>query len=196
MWTNADEVASFIEAHRGGKWLVGDRFVLPDIEQVYEVVAVRPFKRRGKFLLFVDLEAACAVDGCENYLIVSKEVHQWMASPHLPRCCVEHKFKFSTPMDCAWKTQDQIAELKAKIAAPVVKTPRVGLNERAVLAAIEDLGLVSEAARLTELIEYAVGKLPPGKVGPRDTRRQSVVRALNGLVRQGRVRVAEGRVLL
>lgn len=196
MWTNADEVKAFIEAHKDGRWEVGDRLVLPDIEQAYEVVAVRPFKRRGKFLLFVDLEAACAVDGCENYLLASKEVHQWMSSPYLPRCCPDHKFQFSTPMDCAWKTQEQIAELKAKIAAPVVKTPRVGPNERAVLDAVDQLSVLSDAERLTVLVDYAIGLLPPGAPGKRDTRKQSVVRALNGLVQQGRLRVESGRVLL
>jgi hypothetical protein len=196
VWSNADEVQAFIEAHKDERWRVGDRFVLPDIDQAYEVVAVRPFKRRGKFLLFVDLEAACAIEGCGNYLLVSKEVHQWMSSPYLSRCCPEHRFQFNTPMQNAWKTQDQLVELKAKVAAPVVKAPRVGPNERAVFDAIEHLSLVSDTERLTALIEYAAGLLPPGDPGKRDTRKQSVVRALNGLVRQGRVQVAEGRVLL
>lgn len=197
MWTNADEVEAFIEDHKGGKWLVGDRCVLPDIEQAYEVIAVRPFKHRGKFKLYVDLEAACAVDGCPEYFIVTKEVHQWMASPHLTRCCQEHRFGFATPMVNAWKTQAQIAELVPKRSkAKQVKEPRVGPNERAVLEAIEDLSLLADSARLTDLVEHAIGKLPPGALGKRDTRKQSVVRALNGLVQREQVRVASGRVLL
>ena len=197
MWTNADEVEDFIKAHKGGKWLVGDRCVLPDIEQAYDVVAVRPFKHRGKFKLYVDLEAACAVDGCGEYFLVTKEVHQWMSSPHLTRCCPEHRFGFSTPMEYAWKTQAQIAELAPKVKrVPKVKEPRVGPNERAVLDAVSDLSLVADHARLTDLIGHAIGKLPPGAAGKRDTRRQSVVRALNGLVQRGRVQVASGRVLL
>lgn len=199
MWTNADEVEAFIEAHKGGKWLVGDKCVLPDIEQAYEVVAVRPFKHRGKFKLYVDLEAACAVDGCGEYFLVTKEVHQWMSSPHLTRCCPEHRFGFSTPMEHAWKTQAQIAELVAKIheaQKPKPKEPHLGPNERAVLDAVEDLSLVADDARLTDLIEHAISKLPPGDPSKRDTRRQSVVRAFNGLVQRERVRVASGRVLL
>lgn len=197
MWTNADEVEAFIEDHKGGKWLVGDRCVLPDIGQAYEVIAVRPFKHRGKFKLYVDLEAACAVDGCPEYFIVTKEVHQWMASPHLTRCCPAHRFGFATPMVNAWKTQAQIAELVSKPRkAKQAKGPRVGPNERAVLEAIEDLSLVADDARLTDLVEHAIGKLPPGALGKRDTRKQSVVRALNGLVQREQVRVASGRVLL
>ena len=114
MWSNADEVKAFIEDHKAGRWDVGDRFVLPDIEQPYTVVAVRPFRHRGKFKLFVDLEAPCAVENCEEYLIVTKEVHQWMASPYLPRCCADHKFGFSTPMQNAWKTEEDRAKIAAR----------------------------------------------------------------------------------
>ena len=89
-----------------------------------------------------------------------------------------------------------IAELKAKVKAPVVKTPRVGLNERALLSAIEDLSSLLDRVPPADLVDYAIGKLPPGAPGKRDTRRQSLVRALNGFTRQGRVQVRDGRVLL
>lgn len=192
MWTNADEVKAFIEDHKGGRWAVGDRCVLPDIEQAYEVVAVRPFQHRGKFSLFVDLEAACAV--CEEYFIATKEVHQWMASPHLTRCCPAHRFGFTTSMPNAWKTQEQIAALPVKVAK--VRQPHVGTNERAVLEAVEELGLVADVTGLSEVVERAVGKLPAGKAGKRDTRRQSVVRALRALAETGRVGLEGERVRL
>jgi len=194
VWTNADEVNAFIEDHKGGKWAVGDRCVLPDIEQAYEVIAVRPFKHRGKFRLFVDLEAACAVDDCGSYFIVTKEVHQWMASPHLTRCCPEHRFGFGTPMPNAWKTQEQIAQIPVKVKK--VKQPRVGANERALLDAIEDLSLVYDSVPSSVLVVHAVEKLPRGASGKRDTRGQSVVRALKGLVDRGRVQLDRGAVLL
>ena len=197
MWTNADEVAAFITDHKGGRWVVGDKFVLPDIEQAYEVIAVRPFKHRGKFKLYVDLEAACAVDGCGEYFIGTKEVHQWMASPHLTRCCSEHRFGFSTPMEHAWKTQEQIAAIVPKQPKrKKVKGPRIGQNEQAVLDAMDDLSLITDAVRVDALVEHAVGKLPPGDPTKRDTRKQSVVRAINGLVQRGRIEVAAERVLL
>lgn len=201
MWSNADEVKAFIEDHKGGKWNVGDRFVLPDIEQAYEVLAVRPFKHRGKFRLFVDLEAQCAVEDCENYLIVTKEVHQWMSSPHLPRCCLAHRYGFSTPMDMAWKTKDERDELVAKIAAQsarqaVVKTPRVGSNEQAVLDAADELSVLSDQVKVDVLIEHAIGKLPPAQPGKRDTRRQTVVRAVRSLSETQRITLYGGVVLL
>ena len=197
MWTNADEVAAFIADHKGGRWTVGDKFVLPDIEQAYEVIAVRPFKHRGKFKLYVDLEAACAVEGCGEYFIATKEVHQWMASPHVTRCCPEHRFGFNTPMEHAWKTQEQIAAIVPKQPKrKKVKGPRIGPNERAVLDAMDDLSLIADAARLDDLVACAVGKLPPGDPAKRDTRKQSVVRAINGLVQRGRIEVAAGCVVL
>jgi len=190
--TNADEVKAFIEDHKGGRWAVGDRFVLPDIEQAYEVVAVRPFQHRGKFRLFVDLEAVCAV--CEEYFITTKEVHQWMASPHLTRCCPAHRYGFTTSMANAWKTQEQIAALPVKVEK--VKQPHVGANEGAVLDAVGEMALVADVAALSDVVARAVGKLPAGKGGKRDTRRQSVVRAIRGLAEIGRVRIEGERVWL
>lgn len=195
MWTNADEVKAFIEGHKDGRWLVGDRFVLPDIEQAYEVVAVRPFKHRGKFKLFVDLDARCAVEDCENYFLATKEVHQWVSSPYLVRCCEEHRGGFSTPMEHAWKTQEQIAAMqprRPKAARP--KVVRTGQNERAVLDAIEDLGVVSDVVPVSQVVELAVSKL--AKDDKRDTRRQRVVRAINSLAETQRITLRGGAVLL
>lgn len=197
MWTNADEVKSFIDAHKELKWLEGDRCVLPDIEQAYEVVAVRAFKRRGKFMLFVDLEAACAVEGCGEYFISTKEVHQWMSSPHLVRCCPAHRFGFSTPMEHAWKTQEQIAGMvpkQGKVKRP--KHPRIGPNEEAVLGVIGAMTLVAEAVSVDALTEQAIKRLPLGDPSKRDTRRQSVVRAIKRLAQRGRLEVVSGRVML
>lgn len=195
MWTNADEVKAFIEDHKGGRWSVGDRCVLPDIEQAYEVIGVRPFKRRGKFQLFVDLEAACAVDSCAEYFIVTKEVHQWMSSPHLTRCCPEHRFGFTTPMDHAWKTQEQIAQIVPK-AKKAKKAPRVGANEAAVLEAMHSMSLIGDRVGVEYVVSHAIDFLPPAENNKRDTRRQSVVRALNGLVQRGQVSLHEGLVVL
>jgi hypothetical protein len=195
MWTNADEVKAFIEGHKDGRWLVGDKFVLPDIEQAYEVVAVRPFKHRGKFKLFVDLDAQCAVEGCGEYFIATKEVHQWMSSPYLVRCCQEHRGGFSTPMRDAWKTQEQIAARPP--STPKVKAtppPRIGPNERAVLDALEDLSVVADRARFVDVIELAISKL--AKDDKRDTRKQRVVRAINSLAKSQRITLRGGVVLL
>lgn len=195
MWTNADEVKAFIEEHKDGRWLVGDRFVLPDIGQAYEVVAVRPFKHRGKFKLFVDLDAQCAVEDCEKYFIATKEVHQWMSSPYLVRCCEDHRGGFSTPMADAWKTQEQIAArtpYTPKVKEP--QSPRIGPNEQVVLDALEDLSVVADRVRVFDVIELAVSKL--AKDDKRDTRRQRVVRAINSLSKTQRITLRGAEVLL
>ena len=187
MWSNADEVKAFIEDHKGKKWTVGDRLVLPDIEQAYEVIAIRPFKHRGKFKLFVDLEASCAVDGCPEYLVTTKEVHQWMASRYLTRCCDTHRNGFTTKMLYAWKTQEERVLSAKKEPKPKAAPLRAGLNERAVMGAIEDLSVLSDRLRASQVIAHAVTKLPPCGGEKRDTRKQSVVRALEGLIKTGRV---------
>jgi hypothetical protein len=200
MWSNADEVQAFIEDHKNGRWEVGDGLTLPDIGQAYTVVAVRPFKHRGRFQLFLDLEAECAVEGCGEYFLASKEVHQWMSSPYLVRCCPEHRHGFSTPMQSAWKTEEQRKALegqrRAKAEAKRAKGAQRGVNEVAVLQAIEELGLVAEFASGEEVVRLAIGKLPEPARG-RDTRRQSVVRSLRKLMQHGDVAVdRRGRVLL
>lgn len=195
MWSNADEVSAFIEDHKAVRWAVGDKFCLPDIEQAYNVVAVRPFKHRGKFNLFVDLEAQCAVETCEEYFITTKEVHQWMSSPHMVRCCLDHRHGFATPMQHAWKTE---AQRLAKAAKPVKASkakapPRVGRVEAAVLSAADELALLADSVSGADLIKHAIGKLETGS--GRDTRRQTVVRAVQSLVRQGKLRLVSGRVV-
>lgn len=197
MWTNADEVKAFIEDHKGGRWLVGDRLVLPDIEQAYQVLAVRPFKHRGKFKLFVDLEALCAVEDCENYLLTTKEVHQWMSSPHLVRCCPEHRGLFATSMRDAWKTSEEIAQREVKVRkAKAERAPRVGANERAVLEAMHTMSLVGDRIGVEHVISHAIDLLPPAEAGKRDTRRQRVLRALTSLVDAGRVSMWGGVIVL
>lgn len=196
MWSNADEVGAFIEDHKEVRWTVGDKFCLPDIEQYFEVIAVRPFKHRGKFKLFVDLEARCAIETCEEYFIATKEVHQWMSSPHLVRCCPDHRRGFATPMQHAWKTEAQRLAMAAKPVkvAKAKAPPGVGRIEAAVLRAADDLSVLADSASVADLVGHAIGKLEAGS--GRDTRRQKVVRAVQSLVRSGGIRLASGRVLL
>lgn len=199
MWSNADEVEAFIADHKGGRWSVGDRLVLPDIEQPYRVIAVRPFNHRGKFKLFVDLEAPCAVEHCGEYLVATKEVHQWMTSPHLTRCCAEHRYGFSTPMSDAWKTAAQLeVALEARQARVTrsVPTHRTGPNEDAVLQAMAAMSLVGDRVGVDALISCAVDFLPLVKNNKRDTRRQRVARAIISLRKEGRITVRDGVAVL
>lgn len=198
VWTNADEVKAFIEEHKGGRWEVGDRFVLPDIEQSYTAVAVRPFKHRGRFKLFVDFEAQCAVEGCEEYMIATKEIHQWMASPHVVRCCDAHRGCFRTEMEDAWKTQEQREAAAAKRASKPPeepKMPKLGRVEQTVVDVVADFALVVDRVAASDVIGKAAAALGRPAAGKRDTRRQVAARALHSLARVGHVAV-EGDVVL
>lgn len=179
MWTNADAVEEFIEGHKDRRWCAGDSFVLPDIEQTYSVLTVRPFRHRDRFYLYVDIEAQCAVEGCGTYFMATKDVHQWKTNRNLPRCCAAHRYQFKTDMVNAWKTS-------AEIAAIVPKPPKVkrkpksrvlGVNELALHRALQHCGLVTDRPSLEDVIQTAVALLdkPQGK---RDTRRQVVKRAI------------------
>lgn len=197
--SNADEVAAFIADHKAVRWAVGDRFVLPDIEQVYEVVDVRAFRTGKKFYLYVDLEAECAVEDCEEAFIASKEVHEWMGSPHLPRCCAQHRRAFRTPMKNAWMTSEKREErarsaeknaarkaaLASAKAAQSVEA-RVGIVEKIVLASMESLSLVSEVSSKRSVLALAMCELPVP--AGRDTRKQNATRALKGLLGKGLLR--------
>ena len=201
-WSNADEVDDFIMSHKDRKWEEGERFILPDIGQEYEVVAVRAFKRHNSFRLFVDLEAQCAVEGCDEFLMTSKEVHQWRTSYYLPRCCTEHRGAFNTPVKNAWLTAAQREKREALDAAKAAKRsakrskgPRVGRVEQAVLSAVAHASLVDERISLRNLTEHAISLLRP-TAGKRDTRRQSVVRAIQAMVKRGQIVVQDGDVLL
>lgn len=195
MWSNADEVDEFIREHKGRRWLEGDRLVLPDIEQAYTVVGVRPFRTGKRFYLYVDLESVCALEDCEEPFIVSKEVHEWMASPHLTRCCSAHRRGYKTEMPLAWKTAAQRAEIERKAEAREARAlakaarkaePRIGGVEQAVLRAVDELGVVSEVAGVGEVVAHACTGMeaPAG----RDTRRQRATRALRNLIGRGLLR--------
>ena len=190
-YNNADEVMAFIKDHKGQQWQVGDRLVLPDIEQPYSVVQVRPFKTGKKFYLYVDLESACAVGGCGEPFIVSKEVHEWMASPYLTRCCPDHRGAFQTPMKDAWLTPDRRAKRDAKAAeravrkAAKVPVERLGRVEQIVLDAAEALTLVREDVGLEDVVAFAAMLMP--KPDGRDVRKQVCMRAAKSLAKRGRV---------
>lgn len=198
MLSNADVVHMFLEEHRGVRYSVGDAFVLPDIEQEYRVTSVRPFSHDGKVYLYLDLEAVCAVAGCDNKLQCSVDVALWRGKPTLRRCCPDHLYGFRSPVEGAWLTIEQreqkLGERDASAARKqqrdaVLARRRAessrGRNERAVLASKEDmeaLGLwpVSDEA----LVGLSIAKLPRGDCA-RDTRKQQVVRALAALRRRG-----------
>ena len=118
-----------------------------------------------------------------------------MSSPHLTRCCEGHRFRFSTPVKGAWMTEAQRLAMPVKLikAEKVKAPPRVGRVEGAVLRAADELSLLADSATVADLVRHAIGKLAAGT--GRDTRRQTVVRAVQGLVRSGGLCLASGRVV-
>lgn len=198
VWSNADEVMTFIEDHDNCRFEVGHAFTLPDIGQTYTVIAARPFRRNKSFYLFLDLETVCAVEDCSNLFVISVDVNRWRKSRHLTRCCQEHSYKFSTSMPYAWKTADEryalqqqdderarrrdLVEAEKERQRNEVK---VGLVEQAVLDAVQDLDLVSPRHSREDVIRASIPKLKPAAAGTRDTRKQQVARAYRNLQYKG-----------
>ncbi len=161
--------------------------MLPDIGQEFEVAAVRPFRHSGKFHMFLDLVAACAIEDCTDVLAVSVDVNRWRKSRYLPRCCPAHSHQFKTPMRNAWKTAEERAEiaearLRARQSRDIQSQDvrmRIGAVQRVVLDVWWDwLQLLGDTPDHEAVIAAAVDRLPPPVAGERDTRRQRAARAL------------------
>ena len=198
VWSNADEVMTFIEDHDNCRFEVGHAFTLPDIGQTYTVIAARPFRRNKSFYLFLDLETVCAVEDCSNPFVISVDVNRWRKSRHLTRCCQEHSYKFSTSMPYAWKTaderyalqqqDDERARRRALVEAEKERQRnevKVGSVEQIVLSTAQDLDLVSPHPSVDAVVAAAVPKLRPSAAGLRDTRKQQAVRAYHRLREKG-----------
>lgn len=198
VWSNADEVMTFIEDHDNCRFEVGHAFTLPDIGQTYTVIAARPFRRNKSFYLFLDLETVCAVEDCSNPFVISVDVNRWRKSRHLTRCCQEHSYKFSTSMPYAWKTaderyalqqqDDERARRRALVEAERERQRnevKVGSVEQIVLSTAQDLDLVSPHPSVDAVVAAAVPKLRPSAAGLRDTRKQQAVRAYHRLREKG-----------
>lgn len=197
MLSNADEVISFLDQHVDRRFEVGESFVLPDVGQEYTVVAARPFTLGGKFHLYLDLEAQCAVPECEQVLSCAVDVRLWRNKTSLPRCCPTHRYGFRSPMEGAWKTLEQRLELmeeqdrkaqrkqqREQAKERLRREARRGPAQSAVLAAKADLELVTAAPDREQVVRLAMSKLPR-PASRRDTRKQQVVRAYRALSEQG-----------
>lgn len=196
MYSNADEVAAFIGSHTERRYEVGESFTLPDIGQTYVIEAVRPFRLEKRLYVYLDLAAACAVDGCGNPVRCSVDIGLWVRNRHLPRCCPSHRRGFRSPMPGAWwdleRREAELAKLDKRAAARSRKTAlqayrransRRGHVERAVLRAEGLLSVVSDRPTDAQLVAAAVPML--SRPAGRDTRKQKVVRAIAALRRRG-----------
>lgn len=200
--TNADEVAAFLADHpRGVNFEEGDRLVLPDIEQEYVVRAVRPVRSKSRWRIYLEFEATCAVDGCGERFIFTKVADEFRTSPYLVRTCAAHRRAWSTPMANAWKTTEEIELMEAARASSRAereerRSDNLGVNERVVLSAIRDLALLADEASVDAVVRHAVRSLPAPASGQRDTRRQTVMRALRNVAKKGHAQLGGDRVIL
>lgn len=192
-WSNADEVEYFLDNHKGFKFAVGDALTLPDIGQEYTVAAARPFRKEGRMYLYLDLVAECAVDGCHNTFGCTVDTGMWRNKPHLKRCCADHRYGFHTTMPGAWwlaarreeevRAEDLRRLRKAAAADRRRGRGRRGVVERAVMAALSDLKVVTDTPTDDQIVRLACPRLSvPLK---RDTRKQNVTRCLASLRRRG-----------
>lgn len=192
-WSNADAVKDFLDAHpQGVRYEEGDLFVLPDIEQTYTVVGVRFFRQSGGPRLYLDFRATCAVDGCGEEFLVTRSLNEMRSSPHMTRCCPDHRGLWKTPMRDAWRTQEEL-----KLLADAEETrmaireerkrqaQRYGRWEQHVLSAARVYAALDDAVDFERIAMVAAGYEPERKVGGRDTRLQQARRALSGLIAKG-----------
>lgn len=168
---NADVVKEFSGRKR---FEVGDEFVLPDVDQVYEVTAVRPFTKNGKLMLYLDLAAICAVHGCDEMLEIAIDVYPWRRALYLTRTCPEHRGRFRSPVRDAWSGSHRVSPLKGKARGP--HKPHVGRIQRRVLEAYWAWELIVEVPTREQVVETVVQEMEPPSVG-RDTRRFRAERA-------------------
>ncbi len=176
---NKDVVTQFLAQ---GRYEVGDTFTLPDIDQVFEVVTVRPFTREGKFFLFLDLASICAVEGCDELLVFPVEANRWKKAYYVTRTCTEHRGCFRSPVKGAWGSTGRSSPLKGKKRG--AHKPHVGRVQRQVLDALEALSLVYEKPSRDQVVELVARYMDAPTVG-RDTRRFRAERAYDLLVKSG-----------
>lgn len=139
--------------------------VLPDNDQTYTLEA-HEFRRRtgGQRYRVYRWSGICAVCGAEFETITKSHFDA------ITRTCPEHRRTWRCPRP----------EGERKTGGPRTGPGRVfGSNEQAALKTLEALSVASPKASVEDVIALCTPTLPQPK--GRDTRRQSIVRALHNL---------------
>jgi hypothetical protein len=177
-WTNAEAIAQFRKEHPR-KIEEGAELLLPDIDQWFQVVGHMYWKKKGEKHTRVGLvwRSECAVCSAEY------EFNTYRKFDYLMRTCPEHRGKWRSPRPAK----------AVKVAKPKGGKRR-GALETQILRHRDDLSVLSDRIGLDLFVKAVVGllKAPAG----RDTRRQSVVRSIQTLVKAGDLHVVDGAVLL
>jgi hypothetical protein len=178
-WTNAEVIAQF-RAEHPHKIEEGATLLLPDIDQWFEVVGHVFWKKKGADYTRVGLvwRSECAVCSAEY------EFNTYRKFDYLTRTCPEHRGQWRAPKP----------DKPAKVAKPTQPVKRRGALETQILRHRDELSVVSDRIGMDLFVRgvAALLKAPEG----RDTRRQSVIRSVQTLVKVGDLQVEDGAVLL
>lgn len=178
-WTNAEVIAQF-RAEHPHKIEEGATLLLPDIDQWFEVVGHVFWKKKGADYTRVGLvwRSECAVCSAEY------EFNTYRKFDYLTRTCPEHRGQWRAPKP----------DKPAKVAKPTQPVKRRGALEMQILRHRDELSVLSDRIDVDLFARGVVAllKAPEG----RDTRRQSVIRSLQTLVKVGDLQVEDGTVLL
>lgn len=164
--TNQEAIADFHKAFRNRKVEVGEVLMLPDVGQLYEVVGHKFWKKKDSKFYTINLvfETECVV--CEQpFEIVAHRSFKGLA-----RTCPDHRGQ--------WKNPHRAVKSHKKRKAR--GTP----HHDAVRKTLEAYSLLNDRALVDTVVSDAV-KLLPRSPGERDTRRQSVRRAIRTMAEKG-----------
>ena len=164
--SNQEAIADFHKAFRNRKVEVGEVLMLPDVGQLYEVVGHKFWKKKDSKFYTINLvfETECVV--CEQpFEIVAHRSFKGLA-----RTCPDHRGQ--------WKNPHRAVKSHKKRKAR--GTP----HHDAVRKTLEAYSLLDNRALVDTVVSDAV-KLLPRSPGERDTRRQSVRRAIRTMAEKG-----------
>lgn len=178
-WTNAQAIEQFRSEHPR-KIEEGATLLLPDIDQWFEVVGHVFWKKRGEDYTRVGLVWRSECAACST----PYEFNTYRKFDYLTRTCPEHRGEWRAPKPAK----------PAKAAKPAQPVKRRGRVETHILSHRDDLSVVSDRIGLDVFVR-AVAALLKAPAG-RDTRRQSVTRSVQTLIKAGDLRVEDGAVLL
>jgi hypothetical protein len=182
----------------------GSTFTLPDVDQTYTLLAMGFFGKKGERKRpLLKLEAECAVEGCREMFVTSKQPVDLRTPRGIVRTCATHRGKWRTKAKYPWTPGAQRDKLLAAEgdryaqallehwdpkAPKVVKPPKpppapktgsVEVLVLKVLAAADVLGLDEEG-----VVRTAAAQMPRG-TSLQDQRRFLVKRALVSVQRKG-----------
>lgn len=164
--TNQEAIEQFHKAFRNRRVEVGEVLMLPDVGQLYEVVGHKFWKKKDSKFYTVNLvfETQCTVCD-EPFEIIAHRNFKGLA-----RTCKAHRGM--------WKNPTRQSRSRA------AKNPRSTPHHDAVRSVLDAYSLIEDRVGLKDVVARAIAILPRNS-GTRDTRRQSVQRAIKVMKLRG-----------